>query len=87
MSAIVVVPMILSDAKYIIEGADAEIALNRMVTRDIKKLSKGRVTYVCWCTDEGRLIDDGTIFKLAERKYMLTCGSPSLAWLQECFWI
>ena len=53
--------------KYLIEGADAEVMLNRMVTRDIKKLKKGRVTYVCWCTDEGRLIDDGTIFKLAEK--------------------
>lgn len=69
--------------KYLIEGADAEMLLNRMVTRDIKKLNQGRVTYVCWCTDEGRLIDDGTIFKLAADRFMLTCGSPSLAWLRK----
>lgn len=69
--------------KYIVEGADAEAMLNRMVTRDIQKLNEGRVTYVCWCTDDGRLIDDGTIFKLAPSRFMLTCGSPSLAWLRK----
>jgi aminomethyltransferase len=69
--------------KYLIEGADAEAMLNRMVTRDISKLKEDRVTYVCWCTAEGRMIDDGTIFKLGPNKFMLTCGSPSLAWLKK----
>ncbi len=69
--------------KYLIEGNDAETMLNRMVTRDITKLKQNRVTYVCWCTNEGRMIDDGTIFKLDSNKFMLTCGSPSLAWLRK----
>jgi glycine cleavage system aminomethyltransferase T len=42
--------------KYILSGPDAEAMLDRMVTRDITKLKENRVTYVCWCTDEGRLI-------------------------------
>lgn len=69
--------------KYYICGADAEAMLNRMVTRDVAKLKENRVTYVCWCNDEGRMIDDGTIFKLGPDKFMLTCGSPSLAWLRK----
>ena len=69
--------------KYIVTGKNAEKMLNRMVTRDITKLKLNKVTYVCWCTDEGRLIDDGTIFKLSSNKFMLTCGSPSLAWLKK----
>ena len=69
--------------KYDISGADAEAMLNRMVTRNVAKLVENRVTYVCWCTDEGRMIDDGTIFKLGPDRYMLTCGSPSLAWLRK----
>ena len=68
--------------KYLIEGPDAEAMLNRRVTRDVNKLKVGRVTYCCWCTDEGRMIDDGTIFKLDEGRYMLTSGSPSNAWLR-----
>ena len=69
--------------KYVIQGPDAQTMLNRMVTRNIANMLENRVTYVCWCTEEGRMIDDGTIFKLGPDKYMLTCGSPSLAWLKK----
>ncbi|MFK8047884.1 MAG: aminomethyltransferase family protein [Halioglobus sp.] len=69
--------------KYLVEGSDAQAMLNRMVTRNIANMKEHRVTYVCWCTEEGRVIDDGTIFKLGPEKYMMTCGSPSLAWLKK----
>jgi aminomethyltransferase len=69
--------------KYHISGGDAEAMLNRMVTRNIANLKENRVTYVCWCTSEGRMVDDGTIFRLGPDKFMLTCGSPSLAWLKK----
>jgi len=69
--------------KYVISGTDAETMLDRMVTRDITKLKENRVTYVCWCTDEGRIVDDGTVFKLGPATFMLTSGSPSLAWLKK----
>jgi len=69
--------------KYYISGPDALTMLNRMVTRNIANMKEDRVTYVCWCTDQGRMVDDGTIFKLGPEKYMLTCGSPSLAWLRK----
>jgi aminomethyltransferase len=68
--------------KYHVSGRDAEAMLNRMVTRDVAKQKLNRVAYVLWCTDEGRMIDDGTIFKLAADKFMLTCGSPCNAWLE-----
>ena len=68
--------------KYNVQGRDAEAMLNRMVTRDISKLPLNRVTYVVWCTDEGRMVDDGTIFRLASDEFMLTCGSPCSAWLK-----
>ncbi len=69
--------------KYHVSGADAEAMLNRMVTRNIANMKENRVTYVCWCTDDGRVIDDGTIFRLGPDKFQLTCGSPSLAWLRK----
>jgi aminomethyltransferase len=68
--------------KYHVSGRDAEAMLNRMVTRDVTKIALNRVAYVLWCTDEGRMIDDGTIFRLASDKFMLTCGSPCNAWLE-----
>lgn len=69
--------------KYYVEGPDAEAMLDRMVTRNVKNLKENRVTYVCWCTSEGRIIDDGTIFRIGSEKFMLTCGSPSIAWLKK----
>ena len=69
--------------KYEIKGPDAEAMLNRMVTRDVKNIGLNRVGYSLWCTDDGRLIDDGTIFRLAEDRFMLTCGSPCTAWLAK----
>lgn len=69
--------------KYRITGGDALAMLNRMVTRDLNKLNMDRVTYVLWCNDEGRMVDDGTVFRTGEQDYMLTCGSPCLAWLRQ----
>lgn len=69
--------------KYEIRGRDAEAMLNRLVTRDVTKIGINRVAYCLWCTDEGRMIDDGTIFKLADDRFMLTCGSPCTAWLRK----
>jgi aminomethyltransferase len=72
--------------KYEISGRDAETMLNRMVTRDISRLGLNRVAYTVWCTDEGRIIDDGTVFKLADDRFMLVCGSPCTAWLEKSAW-
>ena len=69
--------------KYEISGKDAEAMLNRMVTRDVKKIGMHRVAYTVWCTEEGRIIDDGTIFRLADDRFMLTSGSPNVAWLKK----
>jgi aminomethyltransferase len=69
--------------KYEISGPNAEAMLNRMVTRDVTKIGQNRVAYSVWCTDEGRMIDDGTIFKLADDRFMLVCGSPCSAWLEK----
>jgi aminomethyltransferase len=69
--------------KYEIKGRDAEAMLNRMITRDMGKLGMNRVMYTVWCTDEGRVIDDGTVFRLAQDRFMLTCGSPCTAWLRK----
>ncbi len=72
--------------KYRITGPDAEAMLDRMVTRDMGKLRDHRVTYLVWCNDEGRMVDDGTVFRLGPEEFMLTCGSPCIAWLRMAAW-
>jgi len=67
--------------KYIIEGPDAAKLLHRMTPRDIHKMTAGQVAYTGWCDDEGRMLDDGTISRLADDKFRLTSAEPSLRWL------
>lgn len=68
--------------KYRIAGPDARRFLDRLVTRDISKLRPGRVSYVVWCNDEGKVIDDGTLFQLGESDYRLCSQQHQLDWLQ-----
>ena len=67
--------------KYRVTGPDAKAFLNRLVTRDIEALKPNRVTYVVWCNDEGKVLDDGTIFHLAEGDYRLCAQHHQLDWL------
>jgi len=69
--------------KYRITGPDATRFLDRLVTRGIAKLRPGRVVYAVWCDDAGRLIDDGTIFRLGEQEYRLCTGERQLDWLLD----
>ena len=67
--------------KYRITGKGAREFLDRLLTRDISKLKPGRVTYVIWCSDEGKVIDDGTLFQLGEHDYRLCSQHHQLDWL------
>jgi aminomethyltransferase len=67
--------------KYRITGTDAYAYLDRLLTRDISTLKPGRVTYVVWCNDEGKVIDDGTLFQFGEQDYRLCTQHHQLDWL------
>ena len=70
--------------KYEISGPDALRALNRIITRDAAQCAVGQVLYSPWCNDDGKLIDDGTITRLAEDYVRLTAAEPNLRWFQDC---
>jgi aminomethyltransferase len=67
--------------KYQITGPQALGYLNRLVTRDVAKLRVNRVQYCCWANDAGHLIDDGTLFRLAEDRYLLCTAERQIDWL------
>ena len=69
--------------KYRIVGADALPYLNRLVTRDLKKLKPDRVAYCVWCNDAGHVLDDGTVFRLGECEYRLCTAERQLDWLLD----
>ena len=67
--------------KYVVSGPDALRLLDRMVTRDVTKCRVGQVMYTPWCDRHGKVIDDGTISRLADTRYRLTSAEPNLRWL------
>jgi aminomethyltransferase len=66
--------------KYRFSGADAAAMLDRMVTRDVVAQAVDTVAYNVWCTDAGRVVDDGTIFRLGTEEFMLCCADPCYDW-------
>ena len=38
------------------------------------RVAVGQVIYCCWCDEQGKMIDDGTISRLAENTYRWTDG-------------
>jgi aminomethyltransferase len=69
--------------KYRITGKDATKLVNRVITRDINKVKVGQVIYCCWCDEQGKVIDDGTISRLEENVYRWTAADPSLRWFRQ----
>lgn len=67
--------------KYRISGPDAADYLNRLTVRNAAKLSVGGVQYTIWCDDAGKIIDDGTLFRLSETEYRICCQERHLPWL------
>ena len=69
--------------KYWITGADATTFVNRIITRDVRKIAVNQVIYCCWCDEQGKVIDDGTISRLGENTYRWTAADPSLRWFEQ----
>lgn len=69
--------------KYHVRGRDAQMLLDRVVTRDVSKCHVGQVMYTAWCNDDGKIIDDGTLARFEQDAYRLTAAIPTLDWLQD----
>ena len=61
--------------KLDIYGPDAERLLQLALTRDISRLAVHRGYYALICSEQGAVIDDGTLFRLAPQLFRWCCGS------------
>jgi glycine cleavage system T protein (aminomethyltransferase) len=69
--------------KYRLTGKDATLLVDRIITRDMRKVSVGQVVYTPWCDEHGKVIDDGTVSRLDENTYRWTAADPSLRWFTQ----
>jgi len=69
--------------KYHVRGKDAAAFLSQIMVKDIRKLKVGRVSYLCWCTDEGKVVDDGTVMRRGEEEFFVTSADPCFSWFSR----
>lgn len=69
--------------KYRLTGKDATRLVDRVITRDMRKVSVGQVIYTPWCDEHGKVIDDGTVSRLEDSVYRWTAADPSLRWFTQ----
>lgn len=69
--------------KYIVSGPDAARLVDRVITRDVSKMTPGQVFYTPWCDEAGKVIDDGTVTRLDQQTFRWTAADPSLRWFRQ----
>src|SRR5437879_3885083 len=69
--------------KYLIRGKDALSLVNKVVTRNAKRLAKGQIYYTPWCDERGKTVDDGTLWNFGDGSFRMTSAEPNLKWLQD----
>jgi len=70
--------------KYEVTGPDAEELMQTCLTRNVRKLADGQVSYTAMCYDTGGMIDDGTVFRLGRENFRWIGGSDASGlWLRQ----
>jgi aminomethyltransferase len=70
--------------KWEVLGPDAETLIQWAITRDVRKLAVGQVVYTAVCNETGGMIDDATVFRLADNNFRFVGGDPYTGvWLSE----
>ena len=72
--------------EFVISGAGALEAVQRLFTNDFSNMSTGRVRYTTMCNDKGGILDDMIVYKMDEQRYMLVPNAANkekdAAWIQ-----
>jgi len=70
--------------KWEVLGPDAEQLIQRIITRDVRKLAVGQVVYTALCNETGGMIDDATVFRLGQDNFRFIGGDEyDGVWLRE----
>ncbi|RFU21942.1 2Fe-2S iron-sulfur cluster-binding protein [Geodermatophilus marinus] len=73
--------------KIDVQGPDAAVLLDRLYTNMMSSLKVGSVRYGVMCGVDGMVIDDGTVLRLAEDRFLVltTTGGAAkvLDWMEE----
>jgi len=71
--------------KLDVQGEDAPALLDLLYTNTFSDLRIGRVRYGLMCSDNGSILDDGTVTRLAQDRYFVTTTSGNVDVIEEWF--
>jgi aminomethyltransferase len=73
--------------EFEVEGPEAVAALQGLTTNDVAALELGQVQYSLLCDDDGGIVDDLTVYRLAPDRFMVTVNAGNIekdwAWVTE----
>lgn len=73
--------------EFLVSGPRAGGFVQNLVTNDATKLYDGRAMYTVMCNEEGGVVDDLIVYRLAEDRYMLVVNAANIekdfAWASE----
>ncbi|MDR2803363.1 MAG: glycine cleavage system aminomethyltransferase GcvT, partial [Treponema sp.] len=72
--------------EFVIKGRDALPNLQRILSNDFRDMSIGRVRYTLMCNENGGIVDDLVVCKMADDRYMLVVNAANrekdAAWIK-----
>ena len=71
--------------KLDVVGSDAGKLLDRLYTHKFSDLPVGRIRYGLMCSDNGTILDDGTVTRMSEDHYFVTTTSGNADVVEEWF--
>ncbi len=71
--------------KLDVRGKDAGALLDRVYTHRFSNLRVGRVRYGVLCSDNGTIMDDGTVARVSDDHYFVTTTSGNVDMIEEWF--
>ena len=71
--------------KLDVQGRDAPALLDKVYTHRFSDLRVGRIRYGVLCSDNGAILDDGTVARLAEDRYFVTTTTGNVESIEEWF--
>jgi aminomethyltransferase len=64
--------------EFEVEGPGALAALQRLTTNDVTALAVGQVQYSLLCHPDGGIVDDLTLYRLADERYLMVVNASNI---------
>ncbi|MDN5216599.1 glycine cleavage system aminomethyltransferase GcvT [Fulvivirgaceae bacterium BMA12] len=64
--------------EFMLEGPEALSLIQRVTSNDASKLEVGQAQYTCLPNEDGGIVDDLLVYKMAEEKYMLVVNASNI---------